>query len=164
MADAAPTGEGAEARARAPLTPETVARIATAAGYNRKIIEEFRANGGKTFGIFRDQPLLLLTTTGAKSGEPRTTPVVYTRDGDRSVIVASNGGTASHPSWFLYVVAHPEVTVDGGSERLTMRAAVAEGEARDRLYARQAAAMPAFTAYQAKTERRIPIIVLEKVE
>jgi deazaflavin-dependent oxidoreductase (nitroreductase family) len=100
-------------------------------------VVEFRANGGKTFGIFRDQPLLLLTTTGAKSGEPRTTPLVYTRDGDRFVIVASNGGTASHPSWFLYVVAHPEVTVDGGSERLTMRAAVPEGEARDQLYARQ---------------------------
>jgi deazaflavin-dependent oxidoreductase (nitroreductase family) len=127
-------------------------------------VVEFRANGGKTFGIFRDQPLLLLTTTGAKSGEPRTTPLVYTRDGDHLVIVASNGGAPSHPSWFLNVLAHPEVTVEVGSERLTMRAAVAEGEARDRLYARQAAAMPAFTAYQAKTERRIPIVVLEKVE
>jgi len=141
-----------------------VARIATAADYNRRIIEEFRANGGKTFGTFRDQPLLLLTTTGAKSGERRTTPLVYTRDGDRFVIVASNGGAASHPSWFLNVVAHPEVTVEVGSEQFTMRAAVPEGEARDRLYARQAAAMPAFTAYRAKTQRRIPVVVLERVE
>ena len=75
MADATPDDEAAKARSR-DITPETVARIAIDADYNRKIIEEFRANEGKTFGLFKGQPLLLLTTTGAKSGEPRTTPVV----------------------------------------------------------------------------------------
>ena len=162
MADATPDDETARARSR-DITPETVARIAIDADYNRKIIEESRANEGKTFGLFKGQPLLLLTTTGAKSGEPRTTPVVYTRDGDHLIIIASKGGSSAHPAWFLNLLAHPEVTVEVGIEQVQMRAVVPEGEERDRLYAQQAAAMPAFTAYQAKTTRRIPVVALERV-
>ena len=130
--------------------------------FNRKIIEEFRANGGETFGPFKGRPLLLLTTTGARSGEVRTTPLVYSRDGDRIVIIASMGGAPKHPSWFLNLRANPEVTVELGAEKFGARASVPEGAERDRLYAQQAAQMPAFDEYQQKTTRRIPAVVLER--
>ncbi|MBI5949971.1 MAG: nitroreductase family deazaflavin-dependent oxidoreductase [Chloroflexi bacterium] len=132
--------------------------------FNLKIIEEFRANGGETFGPFKGRPLLLLTTTGAKSGETRTTPLVYSKDADRLVIIASMGGAPKHPAWFLNLSANPKVTVEVGTETYTARAATAEGAERDRLYARQAAEMPAFTEYQQKTTRRIPVVVLERVK
>ncbi len=131
--------------------------------FNRKIIEEFRANGGETFGPFKGRHLLLLTTTGAKSGESRTTPLVYSRDGSRVVVIASMGGAPKHPSWFLNVRAHPEVTVELGTEKFKARASVVDGAERDRLYAQQAAEMPAFNDYQQKTTRRIPVVVLERV-
>ncbi len=130
--------------------------------FNRKIIEEFRANGGETFGPFKGRPLLLLTTKGAKSGESRTTPLVYSKDGDRLVIIASMGGAPKHPAWFLNLSANPKVTVEVGRERFTARASVAEAGERERLYAQQAAMMPAFTEYQEKTTRRIPVVVLER--
>jgi len=132
--------------------------------FNRKIIEEFRANGGETFGPFKGRPLLLLTTTGAKSGEARTTPLVYSKDGDRIIVIASMGGAPKHPAWFLNLSAHPDVTVELGTEKFVAKASVAQAEERDRLYARQAAEMPAFTEYQQKTTRRIPVVVLERVK
>ncbi len=131
--------------------------------FNRKIIEEFRANSGETSGPFKGRHLLLLTTTGAKSGEPRTTPLVYSRDDNRIVVIASMGGAPKHPAWFLNLRAHPEVTVELGTEKFKARASVIEGAERDRLYARQAAEMPAFNDYQQKTTRRIPVVVLERV-
>ncbi|HEX6031272.1 MAG TPA: nitroreductase family deazaflavin-dependent oxidoreductase [Tepidiformaceae bacterium] len=131
--------------------------------FNLKIIEEFRANRGETFGPFKGRPLLLLTTTGAKSGEPRTTPLVYTRDGDRMVIIASMGGAPRHPQWFVNLRAKPEVTVEVGTEKFQARASVPDGAERDRLYAAQAAEMPAFNEYQQKTTRRIPVVVLERI-
>ena len=131
--------------------------------FNQRIIEEFRANGGETFGPFKGRPLLLLTTTGAKSGKERTTPLVYTRDGDRVVVIASKGGAPNHPAWFHNLSANPEVTVELGTEKFKAKASVAEGEERDRLYAAQAAMMPAFNEYQEKTSRRIPVVVLERV-
>lgn len=130
--------------------------------FNRRIIEEFRANGGETFGPFKGRNLLLLTTTGAKSGEERTTPLVYSRDGDRLVIIASMGGAPKHPAWFHNISANPEVTLEVGTEKFNARASVAEGAERDRLYAQQAAEMPAFNEYQEKTTRRIPVVVLER--
>ncbi len=132
--------------------------------FNCKIIEEFRANGGETFGPFKGRPLLLLTTTGAKSGEQRTTPLVYTRDGSRIVVIASKGGAPKHPAWFLNVVANPKVTVELGTRKFSARASIPEGEERDRLYAAQAAEMPAFNEYQQKTARRIPVVALEPLE
>lgn len=132
--------------------------------FNRQIIEEFRANGGETSGPFKGRPLLLLTTTGAKSGEERTTPLVYSRDGDRVVIIASKGGAPTHPAWFHNVSANPEVTVELGTEKFRARASVPDGEERDRLYAQQAAQMPAFSEYQEKTTRRIPVVVLERAK
>lgn len=130
--------------------------------FNRRIIEEFRANGGETFGPFKGRNLLLLTTTGAKSGEQRTTPLVYSRDGDRLVIIASMGGAPKHPAWFHNITANPEVTLEVGTEKFSARASVAEGAERDRLYAQQAAEMPAFNEYQEKTTRRIPVVVLQR--
>lgn len=132
--------------------------------FNLKIIEEFRANGGETSGPFKGRPLLLLTTKGAKSGAERTTPLVYSRDGERVVIIASMGGAPKHPAWFHNISADPEVTVEIGTEKFAARASVPEGEERDRLYAQQAAMMPAFNEYQEKTTRRIPVVVLERTK
>lgn len=131
--------------------------------FNLKIIEEFRANGGETFGPFKGRPLLLLTTTGAKSGDERTTPLVYSKDGDRLVIIASMGGAPKHPAWYLNLVTNPEVTVEVGTEKFVAKARVAEGAERERLYAQQAAAMPAFNEYAQKTTRVIPVVVLERL-
>ena len=131
---------------------------------NKQIIAEFRANGGETSGVFKGRPLLLLTTTGAKSGEARTTPLVYTKDGDKVVIIASMGGAPKHPAWYLNLMANPGVTVELGTEKFAASASTAEGAERDRLYAKQAEMMPAFSEYEQKTTRRIPVVVLERVK
>ena len=130
--------------------------------FNKQIIEEFRANGGETSGVFKGRPLLLLTTTGAKSGESRTTPLVYTKDGDKVVVIASMGGAPKHPAWYLNLSANPGVTVELGTEKFEASASSAEGAERDRLYAKQAEMMPAFTEYEQKTTRRIPVVVLNR--
>jgi deazaflavin-dependent oxidoreductase (nitroreductase family) len=131
--------------------------------FNNRLIAEFRANDGVVTGAFAGAPLLLLTTTGARSGQSRTTPLVHTRDGDRYVIIASKGGAPTNPSWYHNLLATPAATVEVGSERFEVRSRVAEGEERDRLYDRQAALMPNFAEYQRNTSRRIPVIVLERV-
>ena len=130
--------------------------------FNAGVIEEFRANGGKVGGRFEGRPMLLLTTTGAKSGLPRTTPLVYTVDGDRIVIIASKGGAPINPDWYHNLVANPDVIVELGTDRFPAKARVTEGEERDRLYDAMAAQMPFFAEYQRKTERRIPLVVLER--
>jgi deazaflavin-dependent oxidoreductase (nitroreductase family) len=124
---------------------------------NRRAIEEFRANGGK-------DGLVLLTTAGAKSGLPRTTPLVYTTDGDRLIVIASKGGYAYHPDWYRNLVANPEVTVEQGNERFRARAIVAEGTERQRLFDQMAAKFPFFTGYQANAPRQIPVIILERID
>jgi len=131
--------------------------------FNRALIEEFRANDGKVEGAFAGAPLLLLTTTGAKSGQQHTSPVVYTTDGDRLVIIASYAGRPNNPAWFNNLVANPEVTVEIPGETFAARAVVASGEYRDRLYAAQAKVMPAFDEYQSKTTRQIPVVTLERI-
>lgn len=133
---------------------------------NTDVIEQFRNNDGKIeSGIFKGARLLLLTTTGAKSGQTRVNPLAFTRDGDNYVIIASKGGAPSHPDWFHNVVAHPDVSVEvstrDGIRRFAARARVAEGAERERLYAAQAAVMPGFADYQRKTARQIPVVVLE---
>ena len=130
--------------------------------FNRQIIEEFRANGGETSGAFKGRPLLLLTTTGAKSGQQHTTPLVYTKDGERVVIIASMGGAPKNPAWFLNVRANPDVTLEIGREKFEAKASIAEGAERERLYDAQAAQMPAFNDYKQKTTREIPVVVLER--
>jgi len=131
--------------------------------FNRNLIAEFRANGGKVGGMFANSPLVILTTTGAKSGLPREIPLVYSTDGDRLVVIASKGGAPTHPDWYHNLVANPDVRVELPGETYQARAVIAEGEERDRLFDRQAAAMPNFAEYQRGTERRIPVMVLERV-
>ncbi len=130
--------------------------------FNQQVITEFRANGGKVGGPFAGSPMLLLTTTGAKSGQSRTTPLVYTTDGDHIVIIASKAGAPSNPDWYHNLVAHPTATVEIGTEKFQARARVAEGEERQRLYDQQAALMPGFAEYQKKTTRQIPVVILER--
>jgi deazaflavin-dependent oxidoreductase (nitroreductase family) len=130
--------------------------------FNRKLIEEYRANGGKVSGIFAGAPLLLLTTTGAKSGQPRVSPLAYTTDNGRWVVIASKGGAPTHPDWFHNVRANPEVTVEVGTETFPARATVVEGVERKRLFDQMAAKMPNFAEYQRNTTRQLPVIVLER--
>ena len=130
--------------------------------FNRALIEEFRANGGKTTGPFEHAPLLLLTTKGRKTGEPRTSPVVYTTHGDDIVVIASKAGAPTHPDWYRNLVANPEVTVELPGETYTATAAVVEGDLRDELYAAQAAQMPNFDEYAKATDRVIPVVVLKR--
>jgi deazaflavin-dependent oxidoreductase (nitroreductase family) len=131
--------------------------------FNRKLIDEFRANGGKVGGLFANMPVLLLTMTGAKSGQSRTTPLVYSKDGDRIVLIASMGGAPNNPDWYHNLLAHPGVEVEIGAERFPVRATVAKGEERERLFNAQARQTPIFAEYQKKTARQIPVFVLERV-
>ncbi len=130
--------------------------------FNQAIIAEFRTNGGKVSGQFAGAPLLLLTTLGARSNQPRTNPLAYTTDGDHLVIIASKAGAPTNPDWYYNVLAHPLVTVEVGQERFQARAVVPEGQERDRLYNQMAAQMPGFAKYQENTTRRIPVVVLER--
>ena len=129
---------------------------------NRRVIEEFRANSGKVMGQNAERPLILLTTTGKKSGNPYTTPVMFLRDGDRLAVFATHGGSPTHPDWYHNLVAHPTVTVELGTETLQAGASVATGAERDDLYARQAELFPIFAEYQQKTTRKIPVVILER--
>src|SRR5260370_12567846 len=124
-------------------------------GWNRQVIEEFRATKGKVNG---GNSLLLLTTTGARSGKQRVNPLAYTTDGERLVIIASKGGTPTNPDWYHNIVAHPDVTVEAGTETFEAKATIAEDAESNELYAKQAAIMPNFAEYQAKTTRKIPVI------
>jgi deazaflavin-dependent oxidoreductase (nitroreductase family) len=130
--------------------------------FNQNIIAEFRANAGKVGGPFAGRPMLLLTTTGAKSGQPRTSPLVYTTDGDRLVVIASKGGAPTNPAWYHNLLANPEVTLEVGTERFPARATVATGQRRERLFAAQAALMPGFADYQRNTTRQLPVITFER--
>jgi deazaflavin-dependent oxidoreductase (nitroreductase family) len=131
--------------------------------FNRKLIEEFRENGGKVSGMFAGAPLLLLTTTGARSGQPRVAPLAYTTDNDRLVVIASKGGAPTHPDWFYNVRSNPDVTVELGAEAFPARATILQGAERQRLFDQMAAQMPNFAEYQRNTTRQLPVIVLERV-
>ena len=131
---------------------------------NKKIIDEFRANGGKVGGRFEGKTLLLLHTKGAKSGQERVNPVAYVRDGERLVIVASKGGAPTNPDWYYNLIANPLVTVEVGTEKFQARPTVAEEPERTRLYDQMVAMMPGFDDYRRKTTRVIPVIVLTPVK
>lgn len=130
--------------------------------YNRNLIAEYRANGGKLSGRLANSSILLLTTVGAKSSLERTTPLGYGRDGNR-IVVAANAGAHKHPDWYLNLVANQLVTVELGGERFQARASTAEGADREHLIARQAEVVPWLPAQQAKTSREIPIVVIERI-
>jgi deazaflavin-dependent oxidoreductase (nitroreductase family) len=130
---------------------------------NKGVVEEFRANAGIVGGMFEGKNVLLLTTIGAKSGEERLSPLAYTRDGDRLVIAASMGGAPKNPAWFHNLVANPKVTVEVGTETFEATATViADRAERDRLYAGMIAHAEGFADYEKKTDRIIPIVVLER--
>ena len=131
--------------------------------FDENVINEFRSNGGKVGGRFKGAPMMLLTTTGAKSGQARTKPVVYSKDGDRFVIIASKAGAPTHPDWFYNLVANPEVVLEVDDEKFPARATVTSGEERRRLYDAQAALMPGFADYAQKTTREIPVVVLDRL-
>jgi deazaflavin-dependent oxidoreductase (nitroreductase family) len=132
--------------------------------FNETLIEDLRAHDGQaTSGPFQGRPVLILTTTGAKSGERRETPLAYTRDGDDIVIVASMGGAPRNPAWYHNLVANPRVTVELGGETFQAEARVTDPEERRRLYDRHAEVFPGFREYEAKTSRQIPVIVLKRV-
>lgn len=130
--------------------------------WNKKVIEEFRADKGKVGGYFENMTLLLLHTRGAKSGLPRLSPTAYTEDGDRLVIIASKGGADTHPDWYYNVVANPNVTIEVGTETYDAVATVEQEPERTRLYDQMAAQYPGFEAYRQKTSRNIPVITLKR--
>lgn len=130
--------------------------------YNEQIAAEFRANGGKLGGGFEGSPMILVTATGSKSGEQRTTPLMYLADGDRYIIFASKAGSPSHPAWYHNLKANPMAIVEVGSEKFEALATELTGAERDDLYAKQAGLMPAFAEYQEKTTRTIPVIALTR--
>ena len=131
--------------------------------YNNQLIEEFRANRSKFEGPGA-RPLLLLTTTGAKSGQHYTTPMMYIPNGDRLLVIASNIGAPKHPDWYHNLVARPEVTVEVGTETYEATAIVTQGTERQQLWAWIIEQYPFFADHQTKTTRQIPIIALTRRE
>ncbi len=131
--------------------------------YNNQLIEEFRADRSKFEGP-GSRPLLLLTTTGAKSGKRYTTPMMYIPDGDRLLVIASNIGASKHTDWYHNLVAHPEVTVEVGTRTYDATAIVTQGAERQQLWTRIIEQYPFFADHQAKTTRQIPVIALIRRE
>ena len=129
--------------------------------WNRQIINEFRANEGRVGGPFEGVPRLLLHTTGAKSGKERVNPLAYQADGDHLAVFASKGGAPTNPDWYHNVLAHPEVTAEVGTQTRSFRARVATGAERERIWTKQKHDRPGFAEYEAKTDREIPVVVLE---
>lgn len=131
--------------------------------WNTQIIDEFRANGGKVGGQFEGAPLLLLHTTGARSGAERVHPMMYQQVGDAVAVFASKAGAPDHPAWYHNLVANPEVSAEIGTEQRSFRARVLAGEEREGIWSAQKAAYPGFAEYEAKTDREIPVVLLEPV-
>jgi deazaflavin-dependent oxidoreductase (nitroreductase family) len=131
--------------------------------FNQSVIDDFRANDGKTSGPFADAPLMIMTTKGAKSGKERVIPIVFTKDGDRIVIAASKAGAPTNPDWYWNIKANPEVTVELPGDTFRARGTEVDRAERDRLYAAHAAAMPNFAEYETLTDRVIPIVVLDRI-
>jgi deazaflavin-dependent oxidoreductase (nitroreductase family) len=133
---------------------------------NQRVIAEFRANQGKVgeSALFEGMPVLLMTMTGAKSGRILTRPVCYSRDGDAIVVIASYGGAPGNPPWYHNLVANPVITVEVGTEKFKAMATVTSGKERQRLFDKVAKEIPAFAEYQKKTARRLPVLVLNRID
>ena len=130
--------------------------------YNADVITDFRSSNGKPGGRFEGRPILLLTTTGAKSGKRRTNPLMYLEDGDRCVVFASKGGGPTNPDWYHNIVANPWVTLEVGSESFAAQATLATGTERNALFARQVSKQPVFGEYEQKAPRTIPVVVFTR--
>ena len=131
-------------------------------GHNARIIAEFRANHGQVGGGFAGAPLLLLHTTGARTGTPRVSPVMYLADDGRYLVFASKAGADDNPAWYHNLLAHPDTKVEVGDETIDVRARVATGDEREQLWEKQKQLMPGFADYENKTTRQIPVVVLER--
>ena len=129
---------------------------------NRTVIEGFRNSKGFTDGSAAERPLLLLTTTGRKSGQLRINPLMYLPDGDRWIVFASKGGDPRNPDWYDNLVNNPTVTLEVGAETFEAEAAIVAGEERDQLYARQVHLFPNFGEYEEKTTRKIPVVAITR--
>ena len=132
--------------------------------FNQRIINEFRANAGVVGGYFEGRTLLLLHTLGAKSQQERVNPLVYIRDNDRFVIIASKGGADTHPDWYYNLRAQPQVIIEVGTETLQAQAVITEEPERTLLYGKMEAVAPGFTEYRLKAKRTIPVVVLTPVK
>lgn len=130
--------------------------------WNTRIIEEFRANEGRVGGQFEGAPMLLLHTTGARSGKERVNPMMFLDLDGRRYVFASKAGADTDPDWYRNLVANPEVTVEAGTETYTATASTLTGAERDRIYAEQASRYPGFAEYAAKTTRVIPVVELRR--
>jgi deazaflavin-dependent oxidoreductase (nitroreductase family) len=131
--------------------------------WNRQIIEEFRANAGKVGGPFAGAPVLLLHTTGARSGQERINPMMYQELGGPVAVFASKAGAPTHPDWYHNLVAAPEVTAEIGTDTRRFRARTATGDERQPIWTEQKHDYPGFADYEAKTDREIPVVILEPV-
>jgi deazaflavin-dependent oxidoreductase (nitroreductase family) len=129
--------------------------------FNSKIIEEFRANGGRLGGQFEGAPMLLLHHTGAKSGRQRVNPVMFQSVGDDMAIFASKGGGPTNPDWYHNLLAHPDTSVEVGADTVAVKARVADDAERTRIWEKQKKEYPGFADYEAKTSRTIPVVILE---
>jgi len=136
--------------------------MAEANDWNAKIIEEFRNNEGKVGGMFEGHPMVILHTTGAKTGKERVNPLVYLPDGKRILIFASKGGAPTNPDWYHNLLANPHVKVEVGTETYEGVATPVSAEERDTIYAKQVAVFPGFGEYERKTTRKIPVVAIER--
>jgi deazaflavin-dependent oxidoreductase (nitroreductase family) len=125
-------------------------------------VRVYRETSGERGYHWRGTTILLLTTQGRKSGEPRTTPLIHRTDGDRWVIVASKGGASEHPGWYENLLADPDASIEVKDELIPVRASTAEGEERSRLWALMTEVWPAYDDYQTKTDREIPVVMLTR--
>ena len=130
--------------------------------FNRGIIEQFRANGGKVGPPFEGAPLLVLHSTGAKSGKTRLAPVVYQEVDGSWAIFASKAGAPDNPDWYHNLLANPSATIEVGTEEVPVTARVLEGDEREAIWSKQKELMPGFAEYEAKTDRTIPVVVLDR--
>ena len=129
---------------------------------NQQIIAEYREKAGKLGGMFEGAPMLLLHTTGARSGAERINPLMFQPVGDTWAVFASKGGAPSHPDWYYNVLANSEASIELGSETVAVRARVADGAEHDGLWSTQKERVPQFADYEKTANRKIPVIVLER--
>jgi deazaflavin-dependent oxidoreductase (nitroreductase family) len=130
--------------------------------WNARVIAEFRNSAGAPGGPGAGRPLLLLTTVGARTGQQRTTPLVYLADGERLLVFASKGGSPTNPDWYHNLVAHPDIAVEKGRETIAVRATEVHGAERDATFERQAARFPIFAEYARTLDRTIPVLRLDR--
>jgi deazaflavin-dependent oxidoreductase (nitroreductase family) len=137
--------------------------MSSANDWNANVVEEFRANHGRVGGNFEGAPMLILHTTGARSGAARINPLMYLPDGDRYVVFASKAGADTNPDWYHNLRAHPDARIEVGDDTIDVHATELTGAERDEKYQKQAAAFPGFADYEKKTSRVIPVVALSPV-